>query len=335
MLSINLHPLVKIMNAGWILLSIACGTVHQFMPPQPLKPNEFRSMMTYSFDSNLFARGGSLGFGFYCGAGKNVNMGFGYQPPLGISHLTAVKYFNPQKSTYTQVYGSLNDFYLNFDPSPNFEFGGTVTRHINASYHSLSLGIWGLYKENLIYNFPRFPFWMLALKGGLRKSPAIGPELKYEFTNGDYAMSIQMNKGNTAGVIESERLMLENRPRIVISNDDIASFVFDYNTRRIDINAKNGEKYSITPKNPYIDLIGPDLDLMWLSRFNPKGNWDYYFVRSNSSPQLYELDFSALISDYIGKNDIVLGSFPPRKRDILKMIKWYKHDWSIGLGMTI
>jgi hypothetical protein len=332
MLGSDVKNIIKNLGSALFLTLIACGTVHQFMPPQPLRPNEFRCTLTLSYDSNLFAPFGNWGSSFYWGAGQDINIGFGFQPPVGVSHLTAIKYFNPEKSVYSRLYGSFDDLTLSIDSSPDMEIGASLINHSGTAYHAFSMGMWGFFRESIANSYAR-TFW--AAKAKQLSSLSLGPSLKYEFTNNDFTLSILNYEGMTRKAVEAERHKIENRKRIILPNDDIESLDFDFNTRRIEIIMKNKEKIRITPQMPYPDMLAPDIEKWRLERFNPMGNWGYYFVHTSDGLKLYELDFSAVISDYAGKNDIVLGSFPPRKKDILNMIKWYKHDWSIGLGMKL
>ena len=169
--------------------------------------------------------------------------------------------------------------------------------------------------------------------------PRPRPFFKYDFANGDYAFSLENYIGLTEGIIKYERWRLEERQRIVLEADSIESLKFDSRSKRINIVMRDWSGYKITPKNPYIDLILPDFDKMRLERFNPKDEWDYYFVQTLRGVvidvNLYELDFDSIWLGYAVGEDVVLGTFPPRKREIFKLIKWYKHDWTVGVGMKI
>ncbi len=335
-----MKPLLPGILLACLVIS-SCGTVHQFIPSQPLEPNEFRATLTYSYDSNLFALGGSWGAGVYAGAGKNTNIGFGYQPPIGISHLTAVKYFKPGNSTNWRIHASANDLFFTFDNSPNFEIGAGVTARKGSAYHTISAGLWTFVSDNtaqplwmFFFDVPRGSFFETPGDGtGFR--PRLRPFVKYDFSNDDYALSLENYIGLTKGIIRYERWRLESRERIVLPADSIESLKFDTRSKRINIVMRNNTEYKITPQNPYIDLILPDFDKMRLERFNPQDEWGYYFVNSGSGPYLYELDFDSIWLGYTAGQTIVLGTFPARKREIFKLIKWYKHDWSLGAGMRI
>jgi len=334
MLSRQSTNLCRFLFMAISLIISACGSVHQFMPPQPLKPNEFRCTLTLSYDSNLFAPLGNWGSSFYWGAGKDINIGLGGPYPTIISHLTAVKYFNPQRQELETISAGIG-----FVPMTlaYLKFTAAYSVHKGAGFHTISTGL-------IKYSGVNSSIYDTRLTSEHSKPlnnfhPRIGTFGGYEFTNGDYAISIMNIPGLTSNVISFERKFLENRERIVLPYDDLSAINFDPRSNRMSIKMNDSTDYRITPYSPYVDKWGPDWDLLRLRRFNPKDSWNYYFVQRNANSKyflrLYELEFNAIWLSYADRQDIVLGSFPARKRDIFKMIKWYKHDWSIGLGMKI
>jgi hypothetical protein len=311
----------------------------------PLARNEFRGNIVISYDFNHFTPITSWGANFYWGAGDDYNLGFGYQPPIGISHLTAVKYFISTDSKYENLYASLNGVFLNSDYSPNLEIGASYFIKSGSSIHSFSAGMWILFD-----NEAAEPFWkMLFLPGSVKARIKLGlhPFIRYEYSYKDFNFSLRNNIGLTNRVVNGDRKYLEQRNAIILPNFDIEYVTFNAVTNGIQIQLKDSTTYRISSNYPQIDRLAPDMRHYRLKRFDIADSLDYYYVISlrpdQNSPgnreimesSLYELNFDAIWLDYADKKDIVIGSHPELTRKMLSKIHWYKHDWSLGVGVKI
>jgi hypothetical protein len=312
----------------------------------PLAPGEFRGSMVISYDLNHFAPFSSFGMNFYWGTGSDYNIGFGYQPPLGISHFTAVKYFNADKSKCENLYASLKGILFNTDYSPNLEVGGSYLIKDRQSVHSISSGLWLLYDDNVTEPIWRILFWPSG--AGVHFKPSLRPFVRYEFSHNDFSLSIRNNIGFTKKAIYWNRKIVEQRGKISLSNLDIAYVTFNAITNAIQIEMKDSTTYRITKNYPQFDAILPkaEIDKYRLKKFTFKDpSLEYYYIvtlkpdskspgkRRIVSSELYELNYDEILADFAAKKDIVIGSYPERTAEILRQIRWYKHDWSIGVGV--
>ena len=315
------------------------------IPPAPLVPGEFRGSMIISYDLNHFAPFSSFGMNFYWGAKSDYNFGFGYQPPLGISHFTAVKYINVNKTKYENLYASLNGILFNTDYSPNLEIGASYLIKDRQSFHSISSGLWFLIDDDVTE-----PLWrMLLLPSTARVhfNPKIRPFLRYDFSHDDFSLSIRNNIGFTKRAINWNRKRVEQRGNIIFHNIDISYVTFNAVTDAIQIEMKDSTTYRITSRYPRFDFLTPEkiLEKYRLDSFTPKDPAiDYYYIvtlkpdkrspgnRRIVNSDLYELSYDDILADFAAKKDIVIGAYPERTMDILRQIHWYKHDWSIAIG---
>lgn len=330
--------------SGYLIL-ISCGTMHQMIPPQPLPRNEFRGNIVISYDFNNFTPFTSWGANFYWGAGKDCNLGFGYQPPFGISHFTAVKYLNPDKPNHENLYASLNGILLNIDYSPNFELGASFIRRSGRSYHSFSAGLWLLADNDVTEPLWKMLFWRSI--GRVRFNPGLHPFIKYEFSHRDLSFSLRNNIGLTNRTVNWERRQLELEDEIALPNADIAFVTVNAVKNELQIKLNNGNSYRVTKNYPWFDAWFPNRELQKyrLNNFSQKDSIDYWYVilsiPDSESPgysriskfTLYELNFDSIWLDYADKKDIVIGSHPERTEAILSQIHWYRHDWSMGFGI--
>jgi hypothetical protein len=324
----------------------SCGSVHQMIPPVPLAPGEFRGSMVISYDLNHFAPFSSFGMNFYWGTSSDYNIGFGYQPPLGISHFTAVKYFNINKTKYENLYASVNGILFNTDYSPNLEVGWSYLIKDNQSFHSISSGLWFLIDDDVTEPLWRMLTWPST--GRIHFNPKIRPFVRYDFSDNDFSLSICNNIGFAKRAVDCMRKRVEQRGNIILRNLDIAYVTFNAITNAIQIEMKDSTTYRITKNYPQLDDIIPKVEInkYRLNKFTPKDpSLGYYYIvtlkpdskspgkRRIVSSELYELNYDDILADFAAKKDIVIGSYPERTAEILRQIRWYKHDWSIGVGV--
>jgi hypothetical protein len=318
-----------------------CSSVFQMPPPDPLPIHGYRSSLILGFNISRMVLP-SIGANFYWGVGKNCNLGLGFQPPFGISHITAVKYLNSDKLNYENLYASLNGILFNFDNSPNFELGASYLAKSGRSFHSFSAGLW-----ITVDNDATAPLWRILFghpAPRARFNPVGYPFIKYEFSNRDLSFSIRNEFGLTKHNVKSERRRLDQNEKIVIPNSDIA-FVTVGVSDQIQIKLNDGTNYRIIRDYPGVDAWFPDMEILLLKRYGSTDSIDYYHVImyqpvSNQSRNLqmekheiYELNFDSIWQDYADKKDIVFGSYPERTKAILNQIHWYKDDWSIAMGV--
>ncbi len=329
------------------LIAVSCGTVHQMLPPAPLATNEFRGSLVISYDLNRLSPIPSCGLNFYWGAGKDYNLGFGYQPPFGISHVTAVKYLNPRETSSRELFASLNGLLLSMDYSPNLELGGGYLRHEGKSCHRISGGAWIFIDKDAAEPLWRILAWRSTAPAHI--SPIARPFIRYEYSRDDFELSLRNNAGLTRQVIAWERRKLDERKGIVLPDTDIVYLVFNPLSDKIQIQMKDSTTYKISRTFPLFDAIvrGAEIDKYRLERFTRRDSIGYYYVvkmvpdrRTNgnriiSEGNLYELSFDRTWLDYADKKGVVISPFPERTAGILGRINWLVHDWSIAAGTRL
>lgn len=336
------HSAARLFAVIWstCFLTFSCGSVHQMMPTGPLRPNEFQSNLVLSCDLNGFAPL-SLSMNFYWGAGNDYNVGFGYEPPVSISHITAVKYLNPDKQHFGNLFASLMSFPLASGYSPDLEVGGGYIVDDGRSVHSISTGLWAGFYENTA----KFA-WQSTPRSASENSkfrPRPHPFLRYEFAHEDLRLSIRNNAGLTRRVLLSMRRRLDGRKPITIRYSDIQFVELDSTRNESQIALRDESRYTIIRQYPGVDAWGPDLEQMRLRRFNLSDSYDYYRIflpglhpdwkgRLEKKPEIHEISLDSLRFDYANKRDIILGPHPERTRRILELVGWHKHHWSIGIG---
>ncbi len=311
------------------------------MPPRPLALHEFRGNFVISHEMSGLGPF-SIGLNFYWGVGKDVNLGLGIQPPIGLSHLTLAKYYKSNERSSWCAFTSINGIFLTFDESPNFDFGASLIIRDGRAYHSFSSGIWVFYDDYLPESISKFYFSDSMPAVQFRPKPR--PFWAYEFQYDRTILSIKNYMGFANKVIGWERKQIDQNPEITIRNSDISFFDndrFGYSIRlndrtRISITSVTSGDL-ILPFFPTLGLIrlpySDSLEICWVHVYQPNGK----IVRreKNYNNDIYELNLDKIKRDYIQKKDIVIAPVPERSREILKRIHWYKHDWSIAIGTTV
>ncbi len=317
------------------------------LPPAPLAPNEFLGSLVVSYDLNRLSPIPSCGLNFYWGAGKDYNLGFGYQPPFGISHVTSVKYFNPGESSSGELFASLNGLLFNMDYSPNLEIGGGYISRQGISYHRVSAGAWVFIDKDVAEPLWRIMAWRSTAPAHF--NPIVRPFIRYEYSRKDFELSLRNNPGLTRQVIGWERRKLDQRPAIVLSDTEIVYLVFNPLSDKIQIQMKDSTTYKISRAFPLFDAIarGAEIDKYRLERFTTRDSIGYYYVvkmvpdrhsngaRIVTEGSLYELSFDKTWLDYADKKGVAISPFPERTESILGRIHWYVHDWSIAVGTRL
>ena len=326
-----------------VAITISCGSTHLMMPPHQLRYKEFQANFAVSYDLNRAMRLPNIGFNFYWGAGKDYVIGTAYQPPFGIPHLTAIKYIEENANSDRYLYASLHGLLLTYNYMPKIELGGGLNDWNGSHTHSFSTGI----AINFDYKPLIFYEHLLNSKPGLPVItwPTFYPFIKYQYSYKDLRLSIQNYIGLTESIATNFRRKREKAEIFKISYADIDSvFCSQVWYRGYTIKLKDGNGYIISPRsNHYPDEWFP-IYIVFENRFKMGSETAYYYLiyyqnlDCNESSDynlygIYEIDISALLDDYENGKDLIFQNEKANTELIKKQIKWYLHDWSVGLGI--
>ena len=157
-------------------------------------------------------------------------------------------------------------------------------------------------------------------------------------------MSLQNYWGLTERTVAKFRHELEEVRTLTIHHDEIYSLYSNlcwYGGLTIKLN--NGSGYLISSFNDlYPDAWWP-AGILFVNRFRVNKETQYYRLYYNEnlaneshldykSCGLYEINISDLLDDYKNGRDLIFENKKENTEIIKKQIKWYLHDWSIGLG---
>jgi len=273
---------------------------------------------------------------FYWGAGKQYNLGFGYNPPLGISHATAVKYFNTDKVNSQSLFASVNGLPFSLNEHPNFEFGGNLIIKQNNEFHSFAAGAWIAFKGNIT------PTWVYPMIMSDFEESGITPGLfvKYHFFKKKLKISIQNYLGKRRRVIQYFRdTNLGHSGKVIFRNRDIISISYDSTNFPYGylIQTKD-DSFKLSNSLPYVDSWAPALVTRVIDRFKiDEGTRAYYLLNDRQlypdyETSMYEVDIDKLIMEYQNGDDIILRNDLENTAIVLKRIRWYLNDWSVGIG---
>ncbi len=317
----------------------SCSTIHHTIPPRPLDHNEYRSDFLISYDINSVNVVPCFGMNFFWGVGKEYNLGFGYNPPIGVSHLTIAKYLNVERDNSFCVFTSLNSPLLSLNEHPNFEFGGSAIFRSNIDYHSISTGIW--LDIDGEYPLPTYAYplrFLLRHEVGFR--PKLAPFIKYQYSQINFRISVHNYVDVTRRNLRFGRMRtLGQSDKFIIDNSNIDSVGYDssgYPSGYI-IFMNRDSNYKLAEYLPYDFWIG-DTDLFMLNRYPVDDSTRPYYLFKGNRPfpsrwySLYEINIGELISDYENGKDIVIEYNPQNTERIINKIKWYLNDWSVGAG---
>jgi hypothetical protein len=273
---------------------------------------------------------------FYWGAGKQYNLGLGYNPPLGVSHATIVKYFNTDKDNSQSLFASINGLPFSLNEHPNFEFGGKLIFNMNNEFHSFAAGTWIAFKGNIT------PTWVYPLIMSDFEESGITPGffVKYQFSEKNFNISVQNYLGLRRRVIQSYRYtFLGHSEKVIFKNSDIISISYDSTNFPYGYLIQTKEdSFKLSNSLPYVDSWAPARNTRVINRFKiDEGIRAYYLLNDRQlypdyKTSMFEVDIYKLMAEYQNGNDIILQNNPENNAIVLKKIKWYINDWSVGVG---
>lgn len=284
----------------------------------------------------------SFAMNFYWGVGKTSNLGFGYNPPIGISHLTIATYFNSDNDNSQYVFSSINGLPFSINFHPNIEFGGSFVMRENKTTHSIAAGIWIIKNENNAAQWWAYSTMDETKKDtiSVKSKKYYRPFFKYHFFYKDVSVNIQNYTNWTKKFLLFRRNdSLKNSEKIEFKNAEIDSIYCDSLNwfGRYIIAKNNGENYILADIRPY-DLLFPDIDIRNINQYPFDENTRVYFllIERESYPysrsNMYEVNINQIINDFNSGKDFILQYNPENTKVIIDRIKWYKSDWSIGIG---
>ncbi|HBC46635.1 MAG TPA: hypothetical protein DCZ43_06285 [candidate division Zixibacteria bacterium] len=327
------------------ILSLSCGAVHQFAPPTPLKHNGFQSNIVISYDFNHFTPIPSISMNFYLGLGKNYNFGFGYQPPLGVSHLTLLKYLKKDPNKYGMLNITVYDVFPTLGVvKPNMEIGGSYIIKDGIRYSLISGGLWVF----LNGNDPNALWWgyFNPTYRPYKIRPYIRPFFKYNLFYNDFRFGIQNYIGLAKPILSNDLRKTHQARRPIIRYRDIDRIEFNQDKFDMIIIMKDRSTYKIVDTYPY-DAWFPlpeDFQKLRLLAYNKAGSGNYYYVMSYDSMgtggkyelhgfDILELNLENIKQAYSNQQDIIITIDNKEKdRAILRKVHWYINDWSIAIG---
>jgi hypothetical protein len=326
--------LILLMLIGII---IACGSVHQMIPPAPLGPGKFRASTALSFDFARFSAAPSFGMNFYWGIGKQYNLGFGYQPLVSIPHFTAAKYFRNKDEYKYMLHSSI----YNVTPSewgyalPNIEIGGSWISSDDNFRNVFSTGLW-FYVDNYQSILPFGN--SCSLSKSAQNKPHARLFFRYNFLRKGNMAGIQLYPGLTRRALISDMNSVELDPPVLIPYSQIDTIIPDfYAPYEIIIKLNDNTEYHIYKKFPYFEwsLWPCELTRMHLLKFGAADSTKWHLVFINFSDlgmRICNIDLDKIRSKYQNHQDIILGDKIADRQSLLQNIHWYKNDWSVSAG---
>ncbi len=338
------------------LVSFSCGTTHHFMPPQRLDHKDFEAIVSLSYDLNKFHLfpWPDLQMNFYYGIGKDYAVGFGYQPPFFLSHLSGLKYIHKNKSKSDFIYGSCSRLFT-ANHSALIEVGANHINRNGRTYHTFSSGLWIDLNRS----------WDRATET-YRSRPVIRPFIRYMFSHKDLRAELQNHIGLTRNKLINYRNVLRQFDPLYIPYAIIDTIEW-YENWRVSgylIKTIRNHAYMIT-KEPPLRSQGQYYRQAMMNAYKLGDEfYTYYVVRIRVGEKGYdvgsytidwenwpvagpikyveedwhvlggyEIDMDKLLDDYKNKNDIFIENYPRNDTLIYKKVRWYIDDWSFGIGV--
>ena len=225
-----------------LLLSvfIGCGTAHHFVPHRPLENGEWQVSTYLHVDIGQ----PSLKFGFgevsaWYGQSNNVNLGFGLNSPLGISHLSFAKYWNTKGPDYLSMSGHINQITgLNNNPYLELMLGYSFDH--GKVRQTLSAGVAYGHGNNILGG-------AVGLQEGNGKRPGGAKNrlmrvFKYQIASNDIAFSFAHYHGHHYGTSSdlAQAIINDNDTILFLPADHIDSIVAFDNSIWTEYNAPLG-----------------------------------------------------------------------------------------------
>ncbi len=323
--------LIVLILSGFLF---SCGTIHHTIPPKPLGLHERRIDFVLSSDLHLLDIVPNFAVNFYWGVGKNTNIGIGYSPPAGISHVSIAKYLDTDGPYSNSIFASLNGVLLSTNThNTKLDLGISAHKKYQDKYHTISIGYWFFLNHKYPVIFQSITDdWIANDEPEIYKNPFF----KYQHWRKYFGITVQNYCGLTSAFSQAlcKKKQSDGR-KIVIKNAEIDSS--NFHEKRSDlyllIYLKDGSGYELN------NDLGIDADdrfhgseMTGVNRYVP-----ITYVRKMSRNYNrenyyggYALDINQIYEDIKSGKDIVLEYDPARIAKHTQKLKWHEYDWSIG-----
>ena len=169
------------------ILINSCGTTHHFLPPRPLENGEREISVTWYNDFDNYQLQAIIpDLNIWYGVDNRNTVGFGYQFPYHLSHVSYAKYSNVEDNSNSNLFVHLNQPY-GLNNNPYIEIGGTYSKKTDYFWFSTSAGL--SYGNSAMTQAGLFTLKELKdpYKGGAKNK--FMPLIKLQLGGQDYALS--------------------------------------------------------------------------------------------------------------------------------------------------
>ena len=317
------------------LIPLSCGAIHQMIPPTPLEHHENRVDFIATFDLNNVEPFPNFDIASYWGIGKDYSFGF------SLFQVSIAKYFDKGDKLGKHLFASINNIPLPLHLHPNVELGAGLGERLGQESQSFSGGIWLVFNENFVSPLWFFPLRMNSNQNTLHATRPVvaGPFIKYSYHKRDVGFSLHNYLGMTRMnlTILRKRYFARN-PIITFKNADVDSIYYDDSglLRKYRISINKGEQHYELYTLPY-QAWSWHRDLMLINKYRYDMDTRAYHIRldEDSREAVYEINMRQVIVDYESGKDLILIYNAAYTENIIKRIKWYKDDWSVGVSKRL